>query len=87
MTSTGAELNIHDSQYCASNGQPVAANPYWHSTEFFVNVTRIRIGPIGKLPFGSVPVVGRAYASTTPVLQILLWYRCGTKPVVNFYLG
>ena len=39
--------DIHDSHYCASNGKPVAADPYWRSTEFFVNVATIRIGPTG----------------------------------------
>ena len=29
-----------------------------------------------KLPFGAAPMVGRAYASTAPVLQILLRYYC-----------
>ena len=43
--STGTVLNIHVSNYCASNGKAVAANPYWRSTEFFVNVATIRIGP------------------------------------------
>ena len=27
------------------------------------------------------------YASTAPVLQILLLHWCGTKPIVNFHLG
>ena len=32
-------------------------------------------------------MVGRAYASTAPVLQIFLWYWRCTKPVINFHLG
>ena len=40
-----------------------------------------------KLPFGDAPVAARAYASTTPVLQILLRYWRGTKSIVNFHLG
>ena len=40
-----------------------------------------------KLPFVAAPVVGRAYASTMPVLQILLRYWHVTKLVVNSHLG
>ena len=45
--SKGAALNIHDSDYCASNGKSVAANQYWRSTKFFVYVATMRIGPTG----------------------------------------
>ena len=40
-----------------------------------------------KLPFGTAPMVGHAYASTAPVLQILLQYWRSPKPVVNFHVG
>ena len=57
---------------------------YWHGTD-----VQYRASTNGKLPakfpFGAAPVVGRAYASTAPVQQILLRYWCGTKPVVNFH--
>ena len=43
------EYYIHDIHYCASNGKSVAANQYWRSTEFFVNVVTIRIDPTGIL--------------------------------------
>ena len=32
-------------------------------------------------------MVGRAYASIAPVLQVLLRYWRGTEPDVNFHLG
>ena len=48
LPSTGAVLNICDSHYCASNGKSVAANQYWCSTEFFMTVDTIRIGPTGN---------------------------------------
>ena len=33
------------------------------------------------------PCLCQHYASTAPILQILLRYWCGTKPVVNFHLA
>ena len=40
-----------------------------------------------KLRFGAAPVIDQYYASTVPVLKILLRYWRGTKPVVKFHLG
>ena len=36
---------------------------------------------------GGRPCLCQHYASTAPVLQILLRYWSGTKPLVNFHLG
>ena len=58
----------------------------WHATD-----VQCRASTDGQVPaklfFGAVPVVSRVYASTISVLQILLRYWRGLKPVVNFHLG
>ena len=58
----------------------------WHGTDAQYRASTDGQLP-AKLPFGVTSVVGRAYASTAPVLQIFLRYWRGTKPIVNFHLG
>ena len=59
---------------------------YWYGTDVQYRASADGQLPV-KLPFKAAPVIGGAYAKTTPVLQILLRYWRGTKPVVNFNLG
>ena len=46
-----------------------------------------RMTTSSQITFRSRAGVGRSYASTVPVLQILRQYWRGTKPIVNFHLN